>query len=117
MWGKRIRLLGVTASGFGIREQLGLFEAGDERQRRVVRPPTVRERFGPGDPRAPAPTGIPAPFEREPGTAVERRRHEGAGANPARPHRIKAVTDKVARNRRRMRSTSEQGLTSNARSI
>jgi DNA polymerase-4 len=74
--GKRIRLLGVAASGFGVREQLGLFEAGDERQRRVVRAADeVRERFGT---RAITRarllrTGIPAPFERDLGTAVERR--------------------------------------------
>jgi DNA polymerase-4 len=76
MKGKKIRLLGVTASGFGEREQLGLFEAGDERQRRVVRAADeVRERFGT---RAITRarllrTGIPAPFERDLGTAVERR--------------------------------------------
>jgi DNA polymerase-4 len=74
--GKRIRLLGVAASGFGVREQLGLFEAGDDRRRRVVRAADeVRERFGT---RAITRarllrTGIPAPFERDLGTAVERR--------------------------------------------
>ncbi|MEO5704278.1 MAG: DNA polymerase IV [Candidatus Limnocylindrales bacterium] len=76
MKGKKIRLLGVTASGFGEREQLGLFEGGDDRQRRVVRAADeVRERFGT---RAITRarllrTGIPAPFERDLGTAVERR--------------------------------------------
>ena len=76
MKGKRIRLLGVAASGFGAREQLGLFEAGEERQRRVVQAADeVRERFGT---RAITRarllrTGIPAPFERDLGTAVERR--------------------------------------------
>jgi DNA polymerase-4 len=76
MKGKRIRLLGVAASGFGVREQLGLFEAGEERQRRVVEAADeVRERFGT---RAITRarllrTGIPAPFERDLGTAVERR--------------------------------------------
>ena len=74
--GKRIRLLGVTASGFGVREQLGLFEAGDDRRRRVVEAADeVRERFGT---RAITRarllrTGLPAPFERDLGTAVERR--------------------------------------------
>jgi DNA polymerase-4 len=74
--GKRIRLLGVTASGFGEREQLGLFEAGEDRRRRVVAAADeVRERFGT---RAITRarllrTGIPAPFERDLGTAVERR--------------------------------------------
>jgi DNA polymerase-4 len=76
MRGKRIRLLGVTASGFGVREQLGLFEDGDERQRKVVEAADeVRERFGT---RAITRarllrTGIPAPFERDLGTAVEQR--------------------------------------------
>ena len=76
MQGKKIRLLGVTASGFGEREQLGLFEVEDDRQRRVVRAADeVRERFGT---RAITRarllrTGIPAPFERDLGTAVERR--------------------------------------------
>ena len=76
MRGKRIRLLGVGTSGFGEREQLGLFEAGDDRQRRVVvAADEVRERFGT---RAITRarllrTGLPAPFERDLGTAVERR--------------------------------------------
>ena len=76
MRGKRIRLLGVATSGFGVKEQLGLFESGDERQRRVVEAADeVRERFGT---RAITRarllrTGIPAPFERDLGTAVERR--------------------------------------------
>jgi DNA polymerase-4 len=76
MRGKRIRLLGVAASGFGEREQLGLFEAGDARRRKVVEAADeVRERFGT---RAITRarllrTGIPAPFERDFGTSVERR--------------------------------------------
>jgi DNA polymerase-4 len=80
--GKRIRLLGVTASGFGEREQLGLFEAGEDRRRRVVEAADeVRERFGT---RAITRarllrTGIPAPFERDLGTAVERRGEHAAG--------------------------------------
>ena len=59
-----------------MREQLGLFEADDERQRKVVEAADeVRERFGT---RAITRarllrTGIPAPFERDLGTAVERR--------------------------------------------
>ena len=74
--GKRIRLLGVATSGFGEREQLGLFEVVDDRRRRVVvAADEVRERFGT---RAITRarllrTGLPAPFERDLGTAVERR--------------------------------------------
>jgi hypothetical protein len=76
MRGKRIRLLGVAASGFGAREQLGLFEVDDERRRRAVEAADeVRDRFGT---RAITRarllrTGIPAPVERDFGTAVERR--------------------------------------------
>jgi DNA polymerase IV len=75
--GKRIRLVGVTASGLGERDQLGLFDGiSDERQRRVVvAADELRHRFGT---RAVTRarlvrTGIPAPFERDLGTAVERR--------------------------------------------
>jgi DNA polymerase IV len=76
MRGKRIRLLGVAASGFGEREQLGMFEAGDARRRRAVEAADeVRDRFGT---RAITRarllrTGLPAPFERDFGTDVERR--------------------------------------------
>ena len=76
MRGKRIRLLGVGTSGFGEREQLGLFGGGDDRQRRVVvAADEVRERFGTrAITRARLlQTGLPAPFERDMGTAVERR--------------------------------------------
>jgi DNA polymerase-4 len=96
MRGKRIRLLGVTASGFGVREQLGLFEAGDDRQRKVVEAADeVRERFGT---RAITRarllrTGIPAPFERDLGTAVERRGEH-------------AVSEDEAARRRKRRSPS-----------
>ncbi|HEY2917055.1 MAG TPA: DNA polymerase IV [Candidatus Limnocylindrales bacterium] len=75
--GKRIRLVGVTASGLGGRDQLGLFDGlDDDRRRRAVRAADdLRHRFGT---RAVTRarlirTGIPAPFERDLGTAVERR--------------------------------------------
>lgn len=75
--GKRIRLVGVTASGFGERDQLGLFEEpGEDRRRRAIQAADeLRHRFGT---RAVTRarllrTGIPAPFERDLGTAVERR--------------------------------------------
>ncbi len=101
MRGKKIRLVGVTVSNFGRRQQLGLFEAGDERQRRVVEAADeLRERFGT---RAVTRarllrTGIPSPFERDLGTAVEKRgehaeaiprdtrkRRRGSPAAPASP--------------------------------
>jgi len=75
--GLRIRLVGVTASHLGAPEQMGLFEAGDDRRRRVVEAAdVVRRRYGD---RAITRarllgTGLPAPFERDPRTAPERRR-------------------------------------------
>jgi DNA polymerase IV len=74
--GKRIRLLGVAASAFGGREQLGLFHAEDGRRRAVIEAADeLRERFGT---RAVTRarllrTGIPAPFERDFGSSVEHR--------------------------------------------
>ncbi len=79
--GKRIRLIGVTASGFGEREQLGLFEADDPRRRRAVEAADeLRRRFGPGAvTRARLlRTGLPAPFERDVGTATEQRGEHAA---------------------------------------
>jgi DNA polymerase-4 len=75
--GKRIRLVGVTASGLGKRDQLALFDGlADDRLRRVVKAADeLRHRFGT---RAVTRarlirTGLPAPFERDLGTPVERR--------------------------------------------
>jgi DNA polymerase-4 len=84
MRGRKIRLVGVTASNFGGREQLGLFEAEDDKRRRVVdAADELRERFGT---RAVTRarllrTGIPAPFERDLGTAVEQRGLHAEGAS------------------------------------
>jgi DNA polymerase IV len=86
MRGRRIRLVGITASNFGAREQLGLFEGDDVRQRRVVEAADeLRERFGT---RAVTRarlirTGIPAPFERDLGTPVEQRGLHAADAPEA----------------------------------
>jgi DNA polymerase-4 len=74
--GKRIRLVGVTASNLAAPEQLGLFGPADDRRRRAVEAADqVRRRFG-----VRAVTrarligaGLPAPFERDPMTPVERR--------------------------------------------
>jgi DNA polymerase-4 len=79
--GRKIRLLGVTASGLGEREQMSLFEADDPRRRRAVEAADeLRKRFGP---RAVTRarlirTGLPAPFERDFGTAAERRGEHAA---------------------------------------
>ena len=74
--GIRVRLLGVTASHFGEPSQLGLFGSDDERRRRAIEATDeIRKRFGD---RAVTRarlvgTGLPAPFERDPRTAPERR--------------------------------------------
>jgi DNA polymerase-4 len=67
--GLRIRLLGVTASGFGEREQMALFGADDPRRRRVVEAAdAVRHRFGERSITRARLLGsrLPAPFERDP---------------------------------------------------
>ena len=92
--GKRIRLLGVTASGLGEREQLSLFEADDPRQRRATEAADeLRRRFGPqAVTRARLlRTGLPAPFERDHGTAAERRGDHAADV--ARTGRKRPVVD------------------------
>ena len=67
--GSRIRLLGVAASGLSEQRQLAMFEATDERQRRVVEAAdAVRQRFGAksiGRARL-LDAGVRAPFERDP---------------------------------------------------
>jgi DNA polymerase IV len=74
--GQRIRLVGVTASHFRDREQLSLFEPEDPRRHRTAEAlDTIRRKYG-----AKAVTrarlvraALPAPFERDPMTAVEAR--------------------------------------------
>jgi DNA polymerase-4 len=89
--GKRIRLVGVTASGFRQGTQLGLFEAETARRHRLAEAAdALRGRFGQ---RAVTRarllrSGLPAPFERDPGTAVERRGLHAADV--VLPHRRKA---------------------------
>ena len=74
--GKKIRLLGVSATQLGAPEQMGMFEIVDEKRRRVVdATDAVRRRFGD---RAVTRAsllerGLPAPFERDPASAVEGR--------------------------------------------
>jgi DNA polymerase-4 len=74
--GKKIRLLGVAATGLGESEQISMFEVADSKQRRVVEAAdAVRRRFGE---RAVTRAsllqrGLPSPFERDPGSAVEGR--------------------------------------------
>jgi DNA polymerase IV len=74
--GIRVRLLGVTASNLGEREQLELFTADDPRRRKAIEAAdTLRRRYGSG-----AVTrgrlvgsGLPAPFERDPRNPLDRR--------------------------------------------
>jgi DNA polymerase-4 len=83
--GIRVRLLGVTASNLGEREQLSLFESGEPRRRRAVEAAdTLRHRYGErvvtrarllG-------AGLPAPFERDPRNPLDRRAR-GRRADPA----------------------------------
>jgi len=81
--GLRIRLLGVTASHLGEREQLGLFPADDPRRRAAIEAAdTLRRRYGE---RAVTRgrlvgAGLPAPFERDPRNPLDRR---ARGARPA----------------------------------
>ena len=93
MRGRKIRLLGVTASHMGEREQLGLFEEVDPRRRHVVEATDeLRRRYGPK-----AVTrarllraGLPAPFERDFGTATERRGEHAADVERSGRKRPKA---------------------------
>jgi len=70
--GLRIRLVGVTASGLGERDQLALFAADDPRRRRVVEAAdAVRHRYGDRSITRARLIGarLPAPFERDPSDA------------------------------------------------
>ena len=96
--GIRVRLLGVTASNLGEREQLGLFDTDDPRRRRVIEAAdTLRQRYG-----ANAVTrgrlvgaGLPAPFERDPRNPLDRRARGMPTDSPAsaRERDTQAVTD------------------------
>ena len=74
--GKKIRLLGVSATQLGQPEQISMFEVVDEKQRRVVdATDAVRRRFGD---RAVTRASllhrdVPSPFDRDPASAVEGR--------------------------------------------
>ena len=90
--GMRVRLLGVTASNLGEREQLALFETGEPRHRKAVEAAdSLRRRYGEG-----AVTrarllgaGLPAPFERDPRNPLDRR----ARGVPAGPEDVIAEAD------------------------
>ena len=74
--GMRVRLLGVTASNLGEREQLALFEATEPRRRRAVEAAdAIRRRYGERSVTRGrlVGTGLPAPFERDPRNPSDRR--------------------------------------------
>jgi DNA polymerase-4 len=85
--GIRVRLLGVSASNLGEREQLGLFATEDPRRRAAIEAAdALRRRYGAGvvtrgrlvDAR------LPAPFERDPRNPLDRRaRGVPTDADPA----------------------------------
>ena len=110
--GIRVRLLGVTASGLGEREQLSLFEQIDPRHRRAVEAAdALRRRYGE---RAVTRArllgaGLPAPFERDPRNPLDRRARgvpaepDPAGLEEERDGR-RSVTAKVTQERTKFRS-------------
>jgi DNA polymerase-4 len=75
--GMRVRLLGVTASNLGARDQLVLFGTDDGRRRRLVEAEdAIRQRYGERTITRARLLGthLPAPFERDPTTAPEHRK-------------------------------------------
>ncbi|MFI5226966.1 MAG: DNA polymerase IV [Candidatus Limnocylindrales bacterium] len=81
--GMRVRLLGVTASNLGVRDQLSLFGTDEARRHRLVEAEdAIRKRYGVRTlTRARLlGTGLPAPFERDPMTAPEHRSAALSGA-------------------------------------
>jgi len=79
--GIRVRLLGVTASHLEMPDQMELFEADDVRRRRAVEAADdIRRRFGERAVTRARLIGaaLPSPFERDPGTAAERRGRHAA---------------------------------------
>jgi DNA polymerase-4 len=88
--GIKVRLVGVTASHFGEPSQLGLFATEDPRRRRVVEAAdAIRRRFGERAVTRARLIGsrLPSPFERDHGTAAERRGVHAADV--ARPSRMR----------------------------
>ena len=74
--GIRVRLVGVTASNLGEREQLGLFVTDDPRRRAAIEAADrLRRRYGAGAVTRARLVGahLPAPFERDPRNPLDRR--------------------------------------------
>ena len=93
--GMRVRLLGVTASNLGEREQLALFGPEEPRRRQAIEAADkVRHRYGE---RAMTRarllgTGLPAPFERDPRNPLDRRTR-GLPAAPPDPAPVEVSSD------------------------
>jgi hypothetical protein len=84
--GIRVRLLGVTASHLGTPDQMALFGTDDARRRQATEAAdAVRRRYGERAVTRARLLGaaLPTPFERDPGTAAERRGRHAADAEPA----------------------------------
>jgi DNA polymerase-4 len=85
--GIRVRLLGVSASNLGEREQLGLFSAEDPRRRAaIVAADSLRRRYGTDVVTRGRLVGarLPAPFERDPRNPLDRRAR-GVPTDPVEP--------------------------------
>jgi DNA polymerase-4 len=81
--GIRVRLLGVTASHLGSPDQLALFGGADARRRQATEAADeIRRRYGERAVTRARLLGaaLPTPFERDPGTAAERRGRHAADA-------------------------------------
>jgi DNA polymerase IV len=99
--GLRVRLLGVTASNLGVRDQLSLFGTDEARRHRLVEAEdAIRKRYGVRTlTRARLlGTGLPAPFERDPMTAPEHRSGVGptSGSSAGSPVGSKAASATAA---------------------
>ena len=104
--GMRVRLLGVTASNLGEREQLSMFESVEPRQRRAIEAADdLRRRYGEGTiTRARLlGTDLPAPFERDPRNPLDRRARgvpveaddAGASGEPGRDSQADTDDDEI----------------------
>ena len=90
MHGQRIRLVGVTASNFRDREQLAMFDAGEDPRRHQAAEALDRIRSKYGDRAVTRArlvrTPLPAPFERDPMKAVDVPDSDpGCAPGPSRP--------------------------------
>ena len=107
--GIRVRLVGVSASNLGDREQLGLFELDDPRRRAAIEAADrVRRRYGEDAVMRGRLVGaqLPAPFERDPRNPLDRRARgardvvsaaadDGAGESSARDSQADTELDDI----------------------